>query len=96
MERAYRERRKIVADMLDNSGGDNWCQPCALIYAVDSKHRCGLYVVDAHEIKTRGRGGSIVNPDNIIAICRPGHEWIGRYPKIAQEIGLTKWSYEDE
>lgn len=88
MEQIYRRRRELVADMLDNSGGDNWCQVILLIQQVDTEHRCGLYVDDVHELLTRGRGGSITDADNCIAICRPCHDWIGRNPALAEDLGL--------
>ena len=50
MEATYRRRRELVADMLDNSAGDNWCQVILLIQQVDPAHRCGLYVADVHEL----------------------------------------------
>lgn len=96
MAATYRERRKIVAEMLDNSGGDVWCEVVLLIHRVDPSHRCGLRCVDVHEIKTRGRGGSIVNRPNLLPTCRPCHNWIGDHPKEAQELGLTVWSWQDE
>lgn len=32
--------------------------------------------VDMNEIKRRSRGGSDVDPANIICLCRPCHEWV--------------------
>lgn len=88
MEATYRRRRELVAEMLDNSAGDNWCQVILLIQQVDPMHRCGLYVADVHELRSRGRGGSILDRMNCTAICRPCHEWIGRNPALAEELGL--------
>lgn len=95
MEQTYRRRRELVAEMLDNSGGDNWCQVILLIQQVDTEHRCGLYVDDVHEVLSRGRGGSITDPDNCIAVCRPCHDWIGQHPALAQELGLLASTKEN-
>lgn len=59
-----------------------WCECCG---ASPSQ--------DAHEIVTRARGGSILDPNNILALCRPCHEWIGNHPKDAQECGLIAPSW---
>lgn len=90
MEATYRRRRELVAEMLDNSAGDNWCQVILLIQQVDPSHRCGLHVVDVHELQPRGRGGSILDPENCTAICRPCHSWIGRNVADAERLGLLK------
>lgn len=88
MEAIYRERRVLVTEMLDNAGGDNWCQVVLLIHTVDPAHRCGLYVADVHELRSRGRGGSILDRVNCTAICRPCHDWIGRNVELAERLGL--------
>ena len=93
-EAVYRKRRELVQRMLDNSVGDNWCQVILLIQQIDPDHRCGLHLDDVHEIKTRGRGGSILDEDNVMKICRPCHNWVGDHPEDAQRLGLLKASYE--
>lgn len=74
--------------MLNNSTGDNWCQVIMLIQQVDPVHRCGLKVVDVHELHTRGRGGDILDDGNCVAVCRPCHDWIHAHPTQAGELGL--------
>lgn len=93
MEKIYRERRPLVARMLKEN---EWCEQCIKIQKIDPEHRCGLRTVDVHEILTRGRGGSILSSSNLVAICRPGHDWLGAHPPEAQQIGLTRWSWEGE
>ena len=44
--------------------------------------------VDVHEPYTRARGGSIVDDDNTVAICRRCHDWVHSHPKEASELGL--------
>jgi len=37
---------------------------------------CSFTATDVHELMTRARGGSIVDPENCIALCRSCHTWI--------------------
>lgn len=50
--------------------------------------------LDVHEILTRARGGSIIDEENCIVVCRRHHDWIGQWPARAAELGLTKHSWE--
>lgn len=75
------ERRKIVAELLRNQP---LCQRCAVAYASD-----------VHEIKTRARGGSITDVNNLAVLCRPCHSWITQNPKAALEQGWLKNSWDD-
>jgi hypothetical protein len=49
---------------------------------------------DAHEVLTRARGGSITDPDNIRAVCRPHHDEIGAEAPWAYELGFLVHSWE--
>jgi 5-methylcytosine-specific restriction endonuclease McrA len=82
MESLYAtQRRKIVADLL----GDNpLCQRCISAYASD-----------VHELKTRARGGSITDLNNLVVLCRGCHTWITQNPKLALEQGWLKNSWDD-
>jgi len=51
---------------------------------------CSKYAVDIHEPLTRARGGSIVDPENSVSLCRICHDWIHNNPKAATELGLLK------
>lgn len=42
---------------------------------------------DVHEIKSRARGGSITDPDNLACLCRACHDWITTHPADAQAAG---------
>jgi hypothetical protein len=55
---------------------------------------CGRWADDAHEVLTRARGGSITDPDNIRAVCRPCHDAITGEVPWAYEIGFLKHSWE--
>lgn len=49
---------------------------------------------DVHEPKTRARGGSILDLDNAVAVCRMHHDLIHLEPAWAYEAGLLKHSWE--
>jgi 5-methylcytosine-specific restriction endonuclease McrA len=49
---------------------------------------------DVHEIKTRARGGSITDKNNLAVLCRPCHNWVTTHPKEAREQGWLKNSWE--
>lgn len=56
---------------------------------------CTRLADDAHEPLTRARGGSITDPDNIRAVCRPCHDEItDKQPDWAYEIGFLRHSWE--
>lgn len=55
---------------------------------------CVRWADDAHEVLTRARGGSITDPDNIRAVCRPCHDAITAEAPWAYEIGFLKHSWE--
>jgi len=50
---------------------------------------CTWIPTDVHEIKTRARGGSIVDPENVLALCRRCHVWITEHPAWALENGFV-------
>lgn len=50
--------------------------------------------VDVHEIKTRARGGSILDPENLALLCRPCHTWITDNPAEALEDGWLRNSWD--
>lgn len=84
-EKVNRARRELVAGLLAQRPR---CEARDLIFVVDDKHRCNLWSCDIHEVVTRARGGSILDPDNCRAICRACHDWIHDHPKQATSIGL--------
>ena len=50
--------------------------------------------MDVHEVKTRGRGGSILDVDNLRCLCRPCHTWVTEHPKESHELGLVVHAWE--
>lgn len=55
---------------------------------------CAGRSTEIHEVKTRGRGGSILDPDNCRALCHPCHSWVTDHPAEAHELGLVAHSWE--
>lgn len=76
----YVERRKLVVEILKQHPQ---CQRCATKKSTD-----------VHEVKSRARGGSILDRDNCVAVCRPCHSWITTHPRKAHEEGWLKMSWE--
>lgn len=61
-----------------------WCSMCG-------KTGVGL---DAHELKSRAQGGSLIDLENIVLLCRDDHNWVTTHPKEAAELGWAiskKW-----
>lgn len=49
---------------------------------------------EVHELKSRARGGSILDPDNLAALCHHCHHWITTNPAAAHDEGWLKHSWE--
>lgn len=54
---------------------------------------CTVASVDVHEVLARSAGGSILDPKNVLALCRSCHEWIGNNPAAAHRIRLRASRY---
>lgn len=54
---------------------------------------CKGWASDAHEVKSRARGGSITDPTNVKPLCRPCHTYITEHPAWAEANGwaLPSW-----
>lgn len=91
-EALYRERRPFVERIL---GERPWCEACPVFAAHDGKVS---YVrnrsVDVHELVRRSQGGSILDEENLMCVCRECHRRIGNHPQLAFDLGLAKHSYE--
>lgn len=65
---------------------------------LDSMPMCekcwSAYATDLHEVKTRARGGSILDEENIRVLCRPCHSWITEHPAEAKQQGWLKNSWD--
>ncbi len=76
-KKRQRENRERTAVLRPIREAQTWCS------------RCGVTGVglDAHEIVSRARGGSITDVENIRLLCRPCHDLITRSPLLAKEEG---------
>jgi hypothetical protein len=92
-EKEYVERRKLVVRLLEEKP---WCEACPVFDEHDEKK---MYKrnqsSDLHELKRRSQGGSILDEENIICVCRPCHTRIGNYPQLAFDLGLAKHGWEN-
>lgn len=83
MSKIYVERRKLVAKMLKE-------QPHC---SANIDGVCSAIAVDVHELLARSQGGSILDPENCVTVCRPCHTWIGDNPARATALGLRRRRY---
>ncbi len=56
----------------------------------DRKTPCYGRASELHEPLRRSQGGSIVDPDNTVAICRRCHDWVHANPDDALRCGLLE------
>lgn len=97
-EEKYVERRKLVSDLLSQRP---YCEACVIFYVFDTIQNSppfegpppmGVVKVnkskDIHELVNRSQGGSILEKDNLLAVCRPCHNRITTEPKLAEKLGL--------
>lgn len=86
----YEKRRPLVEEMLREHPR---CQAAI-------PNICWRNAVDVHEIKTRARGGSILDKYDelgrvqLITVCRACHGWIDENQEEAHERGLLRHSWE--
>lgn len=91
-EALYNQRRPLVKRLLEERA---WCEACPVFAEHDGR---ATYVrnpsMDIHELVRRSQGGSILDIDNLIAVCRPCHRRIGNYPQLAFDLGLAKHAWD--
>ena len=91
-EAEYRERRKLVRQLLEERPA---CEACSVFAKHDGMvtfHQ--NRAIDLHEIVRRSQGGSILDESNIITVCRPCHNRIGLNPSLAFDLGVANRSWE--
>lgn len=92
-EAEYRLRRPLVARLLEQRP---YCEACPIFAEHDEKV---IYSrqrsVDIHELKRRSQGGSILDEENLMAVCRQCHNRIGNHPALAFELGLSRHGWEE-
>ena len=89
--KVQRQRARMVSEELAKR---ELCEAGSIIYLHGKQARCAGLAVELHEPLTRARGGSILDPDNTVAICRNCHRWIHDHPEAATELGLLKSQHE--
>lgn len=57
---------------------------------------CNQPAWDCHEPLTRGRGGSITDPENMAPLCRGCHDELEDEPPWAYDIGLLIHSWDKD
>ena len=91
-EAEYRMRRPLVTRLLAERP---LCEACPVFAEHDE---LAIYnrrqSVDIHEIVRRSQGGSILDENNLLAVCRGCHDRIGRYPQLAFDLGLARHGWE--
>lgn len=91
-EKLYEERREFVKKILQERP---LCEACRIFAAHDDKATFKIHMSrDVHEVIRRSQGGSIVDEENVLAVCRPCHVRIGNYPQLAFDLGLAKHGWE--
>jgi 5-methylcytosine-specific restriction endonuclease McrA len=91
-QQKYELRRPFVEKILTERPH---CQACPIFAKHDGLTMYKrLPSADVHELIRRSQGGSILDPENVLAVCRPCHNRIGNYPKLAFELGLAKHGWE--
>lgn len=92
-EAEYRQRRPLVEKLLNKKP---WCEACPVFAEYDG---LATYTrkksVDIHELVRRSQGGSILDEENLMAVCRNCHNRIGNYPALAFELGLAKHAWDE-
>lgn len=66
-------------------------KPCKAVW----DYRCTGRATDGHEIKSRARGGSILDDANVMPVCRYCHMMITTHPLEAHERGFLKHAWEN-
>lgn len=81
-------RRPFVRRILEQYP---WCQACPVFAQHDE---LAVYTrfpsQDVHELIRRSQGGSVLDENNVLAVCRKCHNRIGNYPALAFDLGLAK------
>lgn len=95
-EKVYREVRVPIIRAAMDAG--QLCEAAASIASVDlaAAMRCQIRAVDWHEVKTRGRGGSITDAANRLWACRRCHDWIDGNPALARVAGVVLNSWDPD
>ncbi len=92
-EQEYRIRRPLVMRLLEERP---LCEACPVFAAHDGKVIYSRqHSVDIHELVRRSQGGSILDENNLLAVCRPCHQRIGNNPQLAFDLGLARHNWDE-
>jgi hypothetical protein len=83
-EAEYVIRRKIVERLLSERP---YCEACPKFAKHDGK---------LTYVRRGSQGGSILEEENLLAVCRACHDRIGRSPQLAFDLGLAKHGWENK
>lgn len=95
MKEVYVTRRKIVEEMLAE---EPYCSGCGIWAGFDNNtHPLLRMTQDIHELINRSQGGSILERQNLFALCRTCHRRVTDNPKDAETVGLhlPSWANND-
>lgn len=90
-KKIMQQRQEIRAELALERG--LLCQGCSVTPVGTNPART---FTDMHEVLTRGRGGSPVDPDNILLLCRQCHQWVTEHEHAARELGLVRGRTAEE
>lgn len=92
-EQEYRIRRPLVMRLLEERP---LCEACPVFAEHDEKVVYSRQrSVDIHELVRRSQGGSILDEQNLLAVCRPCHQRIGNNPQLAFDLGLARHNWHE-
>lgn len=92
MEAVYEKRRPFVKRILSERP---YCEACVVFAKHEGKTTfIQRRSVDVHELIRRSQGGSILDDENVLAVCRPCHTRIGNNPQLSFDLGLAKQSWK--
>jgi 5-methylcytosine-specific restriction endonuclease McrA len=92
MEAKYVDRREFVVKILSTRP---YCEACPKFAKHDGLTTYNRFPSrDVHELVRRSQGGSILDEQNVLAVCRKCHDRIGREPRLAFDLGLAKHGWE--
>lgn len=90
------ERRAFVQRVL----GERTCEACMVLgqHGYATPHRRLHAADDVHELVRRSQGSPIVpsqglRDEDVLAVCRWSHGWIGDHPTEAVRLGLARWGH---
>lgn len=87
--KAIEQPRRVLVDLVLSRDGFT-CRARTLLPG-----RCGG-PLDVHEVLSRARGGSILDPDNCLTLCRLHHDWVTTHPAEAEAGGWSRSTGVDD